>query len=79
MESYIIQQTSVNVRLNFGRKGGKEAGCLIDESRLEQSVSRPNGRLELSHVGLGSGDWYVRHQSGVRTPQSVDADLVVSC
>lgn len=35
------------------------------ESCFEQSMSRTNGCLELSHVGLGSGDWYVRHQSGV--------------
>jgi len=55
-------QRSVNPRLNFGRKGGEEAGCLVDESCLEQSVSRPDGRLELNRMGLGSGDWYVRHQ-----------------
>ena len=55
-------QRSVNPRLNFGRKGGEEAGCLVDESCLEQSVSRPNGCFELSHLGVGSGDWYVRHQ-----------------
>ena len=65
MESCIIQETSVNFRLNFGRKGGEEAGCLVDESCLEQGMSRPNGCFELSHVGLGSGDWYVRHQSGL--------------
>ena len=53
-------QRSVNLRLNFGRKGGKEAGCITDESCLEQGVSRPNGCFELSHLGLGSGDWYVR-------------------
>ena len=55
-------QHSVNPRLNFGRKGGEEAGCLVDESCLEQSVSRPDGCFELCHVVLGSGDWYVRHQ-----------------
>ena len=32
-------QRLVNLRLNFGRKGGEEAGCLVDESCLEQSVS----------------------------------------
>jgi hypothetical protein len=53
-------QRSVHFRLNFGRKGGEEIGCLLDEPCLEQSVSRPNGRFELSHLGLGSGDWYVR-------------------
>ena len=53
-------QLLVNFRLNFGRKGGEEAGCFVDESCLEQGVSRPNGCFELSHVGLGSGDWYVR-------------------
>jgi len=42
---------------------GEEAGCLLDEPCLEQSVSRPNGRFELSYVGLRSGDWYVRHPS----------------
>ena len=63
-------QRSVNVRLNFGRKGGEEAGYLVDESCLEQGVSRPDGCFELSHLGLGSGDWYVRHQSGVRTREA---------
>jgi len=53
-------QFLVDVRLKFGRKGGKEAGVITDESCLEQGVSRPNGCFELSHVGLGSGDWYVR-------------------
>jgi hypothetical protein len=43
------------------------------ESCFEQSMSRTNGCLELSQLGLGSGDWYVRHQSGVRTPRSVYA------
>ena len=70
-------QRSVNLRLNFGRKGGEEAGCLLDESCLEQGVSRPDGCFKLSYVGLGSGDWYVRHQSGVRTPQSMRTGLAV--
>ena len=69
-------QRLVNLRLNFGRKGCEKAGCLVDESCLEQGVSRPNGCFELSYLGWGSGDWYVRHQSGVRTPRSVGADLV---
>ena len=51
---------STNPRLNFGRKGGKEAGCFVDESCLEQGVSGANGCFKLSHLGLGSGDWYVR-------------------
>lgn len=55
-------QLSVHVRLNFGRKGGKEAGCITDESCLEQGMSGANGRLKLNHMGLGGGDWYVRHQ-----------------
>ena len=55
-------QFSVNVRLNSGRKGGKKAGCLSDESCLERGVSRSNGCFELSHLGLGSGDWYVRQK-----------------
>jgi hypothetical protein len=46
--------------LNFGRKGGKEDRCLSDKSCLEQGVSRPNGCFELSYLGWGSGDWYVR-------------------
>ena len=56
-------QLSVHVRLNFGRKGGKEAGCITDESCLEQGVSRSNGRFELSRFSLESGDWYVRQPS----------------
>ena len=36
------------------------AGRLVDESCLEQGVSRPDGCFELSHLGLWSGDWYVR-------------------
>ena len=71
-------QSSVNVRLNFGRKGGEKGGCLVDETCSEQSVSRPDGCFELSNLGLGSGDWYVRHQSGVRTPRSVDFALAVN-
>ena len=55
-------EISVNVWLNFGRKGGKEADCFVDEPCLEQSVSRPNGCLELSHWCFGSGDWYVRQK-----------------
>ena len=50
----------VDLRLNLGRKGVEEAGCFVDESCLEQGVSRTNGCFELSHVDLGSGDWYVR-------------------
>ena len=53
-------QRLVHFRLNFGRKGGEEIGCLSDESCLEQGVSGANGSLELNHMGLGSGDWYVR-------------------
>ena len=50
------------LRLNFGRKGGKEVGCITDESCLEQGVSRTNGCLELSRFSLESGDWYVRQK-----------------
>ena len=35
-------------------KGGVEAGCLLDESCLEQSVSQPDGCFELSNMGLGA-------------------------
>ena len=65
-------QLSVHVRLNFGRKGGKEAGCITDESCLEQGMSGANGRLELNHIGLGSGDWYVR-----LTPQRSETGIFV--
>ena len=51
-------QCSVELR----SKGGKEAGCITDESCLEQGMSGANGGLELNHMGPGSGDWYVRHQ-----------------
>ena len=68
-ELYLSGQLSVNVRFNFGRKGSKETHCLSDESCLKQGVSRPDGCFELSHLGLWSGDWYVRHQSLVRTPR----------
>ena len=71
-------QRSVNLRLNFGRKGGEEAGCLVGESCLEQGVSRPDGCFELSHLGLGSGDWYVRSPSGVHTVRGVYAHHVVN-
>ena len=64
-------QCLVNLWLNFGRKGGEEAGCLVDESCLEQSVSRPDGYFELSHVGLGSGDWYVRHSCSMVSPDAL--------
>ena len=53
-------QVLVNFRLNLGRKGGEKGGCLVDEACSEQGVSRLDGCFELSHVGLGSGDWYVR-------------------
>ncbi len=49
-------RTSVNVRLDFDRKGGQEACCPIDESCLEQGLGRSNGGLELSYLGKGSGD-----------------------
>ena len=55
-----IGQCSVEIRPNFGRKGGEEADCFVDEPCLEQGVSRTNGCLKLSQLGLGSGDWYVR-------------------
>ena len=58
----MLGQLSVNPRLNFGRKGGKEAGCLSEESCLEQGMSRSDDRLELSRFSLESGDWYVRHR-----------------
>jgi len=62
-------QRSVNLWLNFGRKGGEEAGCLVDESCSEQGVSRPNGCFELSYVGLWSGDWYVRSLANALSQQ----------
>jgi hypothetical protein len=40
---------------------GKQVGCITDESCLEQGMSGANGSLKLNHMGLGSGDWYVRH------------------
>jgi hypothetical protein len=49
-------RTSVNVRLNFGRKGGQEACCLIDESCLKQGLGRSNDGLELSYLGKESGE-----------------------
>ena len=49
-------RTSVNVRLDFDRKGGQEACCPIDESCLEQGLGRSNGGLELSYLGKGSGE-----------------------
>ncbi len=58
-------QLSVNVRLNFGRKGAKKTGCITNESCLEQGVSGANGSLKLNHMGLESGDWYVRHQGSL--------------
>ena len=52
-------QRGVQTRLmwtdaNFGRKGGQEACCLIDESCLKQSLGRSNGGLELSYLGRGA-------------------------
>ena len=64
-------QRSVNPRLNFGRKGGEKGGCLVDKGCSEQGVSRLDGCFELSNLGLGSGDWYVRSPFEVRTPRSV--------
>ena len=54
----ILGQCSVEIRSKRRQRGW----LITDESCLEQDMSGANGSLKLNHLGLGSGDWYVRHQ-----------------
>ena len=46
-------QRSVNLRLNSGRKGGEEAGCLVDESCLEARREPTEWLLQVEPLGFG--------------------------